>query len=50
VFESEEVGDGGLDVVDVDGPLGDVEAEVVGRAEGNAGFDAATLAKRGLAL
>src|SRR6185312_16071222 len=38
VVEAEEVEDGGVEVVDVDGVFGDVEAEVVGFAEGDAGF------------
>ena len=41
VVEAEEVEDSGLDVVDVDGVFGDLHAEFVGGAVGDAGFDAA---------
>jgi hypothetical protein len=41
VVEAEEVKDGGVEVVHVDGIFGDVEAEVVGGAVGEAFFDAA---------
>ena len=40
VIEAEEVEDGGLEVVDVDFVLSDMEAEVIGLAVGS-GFDAA---------
>ena len=41
MVEAHQVEDGGLEVVDVDLVLGDVEAEVVGFAVGDAGLDAA---------
>ena len=41
VVDAQEVEDRGLEVVDVDGVLGDVVAEVVGLAVGDAGLDAA---------
>src|SRR6185437_16005904 len=41
VVEAEDVEDGGVDVVDVDLILDGVEAELVGRAEGEARLDAA---------
>ena len=41
VFQAQGGENGGLEVVDVDGVLGDVEAEVVGLAEGDSGFHAA---------
>src|SRR3954452_18617545 len=41
VVEAEAVQDGSLEVVDVDFVFDDVEAEVVGRAPGDAGLDAA---------
>jgi len=40
VFDAHEVEDGGVEVVDVDWVFGDVVAEVVGGAEGEAFFDA----------
>lgn len=49
VIEAEEVEDGGLEVVDVDFVLGDVEAEVVGFAVG-AGFGAAACHESGEGL
>ena len=41
VVDAEQVQDRRLEVVDVDGVLGDVVAEVVGRAVGDARLDAA---------
>ena len=41
VVDAKELENGGLEVVDVDRVFGDVEAEVVGLAEGDAGLDAA---------
>ena len=41
VVDAEEVQDGGLEVVDVDGMIDGVEAEVVGSAESEAGLDSA---------
>lgn len=49
VVEAEEVEDGGLEVVDVDFILGDVEAEVIGLAIG-AGFGAAARHEGGESL
>jgi hypothetical protein len=41
VVEAEEVEDGGVEVMDVDGVLDDLGAEVVGLAVGDAALDAA---------
>ena len=46
VVEAEEVQDGGVEVVGVDGVFGDVEAEVVGLAIDGAGPGAAALGSR----
>src|SRR5262245_12517886 len=40
VVNAEAVEDGGVEVIDVDGVLGDVVAEVIGAAVDNAGLDA----------
>lgn len=41
VVQTEAMEDGGVEVMDVDGVLGDVVTEVIGGAEGEAGLDAA---------
>ena len=39
VIEAEEMQDGGLQIMNVHGPLGDVEAQFIGGAKGEAAFN-----------
>src|SRR5262245_65242797 len=50
VVESEEVEDRCLKIMDVDGILGNAEAEVVGSAEGDAGLDATACQPHGIGV
>ncbi len=50
VVEAEEVEDGGVEVMDVDGVNGGLEAEVIGGAVDGAAFDAATGEPHGKAV